>query len=229
MASAGGHSGPDRAHGGTLAPDQAILKLKIDRSIGNQIQCLRRGKSRPTLFRMSIATRTGDDGTTGLMYNRRTLKHSLRVDAYGAVDELNAALGLARCAIGTPHVKQMLLALQNDLVVIMGELATLPEDLPRYERDGFHRVTPALKEKLDRGIAEIEAERLVFRGWSTPGDGEGSARLEVARTVCRRAERRTCQLLEEEPPGNREILVYLNRSADLLWLLAQWVRHHLET
>src|SRR5271166_6496892 len=107
---------------------------------------------------MSIATKTGDGGTTGLMYNRRVPKTHPRVEAYGAVDELNAALGLARAtSVGTPAATH-LLAAQNDLVSVMGELATAPEDRERYIRDGYTVVTPAMTARLEQLVREIEAE-----------------------------------------------------------------------
>ena len=100
----------------------------------------------------SIVTRTGDAGHTGLMYNRRVPKHHPRVEAYGCVDELNAAIGLARASTAHRQVGERLLAIQKDLVVLMGELATAPEDLDRYVKDGFTLVTPTLTAKLDDGV-----------------------------------------------------------------------------
>src|SRR5215470_16688964 len=94
---------------------------------------------------MSIVTKTGDDGTTGLMYNRRVPKSHPQVEAYGAVDELNAALGSARATAGQPFVRDNLLLIQKELVILMGELATLTEDLPRYARDGFSVVSPEMQ------------------------------------------------------------------------------------
>ncbi|MBI3880515.1 MAG: cob(I)yrinic acid a,c-diamide adenosyltransferase [Verrucomicrobia bacterium] len=171
---------------------------------------------------MSIATKTGDQGTTGLMFNRRVSKCHPRVEAYGCVDELNAALGLARAAAGHAFVAENLLAIQRDLVVLMGELATAVGDLPRYVKDGFHLVTPELTAKLDRLVAEIEAQKISFKGWATPGATPAAAALDVARTVCRRAERRVCALQEAGQLSNDEIIVHLNRLADLLWLFARW-------
>ena len=86
---------------------------------------------------MSIVTKTGDKGTTGLMYNRRISKCHPRVEAYGAVDELDAAIGLARATATHNFLRENLLPIQKDLVILMGELATLGEDLPRYLKDGF--------------------------------------------------------------------------------------------
>src|SRR5207249_3337510 len=93
------------------------------------------------LVRMSIITKTGDAGTTGLMYNRRVSKCHPRVEAYGAVDELNAALGMARAKAADEFTHESLLAIQKDLVILMGELATMPEDLERYRKDGYEVVT----------------------------------------------------------------------------------------
>jgi len=171
---------------------------------------------------MSIVTRTGDGGTTGLMYNRRVPKHHPRVEAYGAVDELNAALGLARAMATQTFVADNLLAIQKDLVVLMGELCVHPQDLPRYFRDGFAPVTPAMTSKLDALVREIEAQNVRFEGWATPGANPGSAALDVARTVCRRAERAVCALGGTGETVNPETLFFLNRLSDLLWLFARW-------
>ena len=172
---------------------------------------------------MSIATRTGDNGTTGLMYNRRVPKNHPRVESYGAVDELNTALGMARATAEHDFVRGHLIAVQHDLVILMGELATLPEDLPRYVKGGFTLVTPALTTKLDALVREIEAQNVSFKGWATPGATLNAAALDVARTTCRRAERRCAVLHELKQLDNAEILVYLNRLSDALWLLARWV------
>ncbi|MHB8523605.1 MAG: cob(I)yrinic acid a,c-diamide adenosyltransferase [Limisphaerales bacterium] len=171
---------------------------------------------------MSIATKTGDSGTTGLMYNRRVLKSHPRVEAYGSVDELNAAIGLARAAAQQDFVRDSLLLVQKDLVLLMGELATAVEDLPRYVKDGFSVVTPELTAKLDRLVQQIEAKQITFDGWAMPGATAVSAALDVARTTCRRAERRACGLTETNELRNPELIVYLNRLSDLLWLLARW-------
>ncbi len=172
---------------------------------------------------MSIATKTGDRGTTGLMYNRRVSKCHPRVEAYGTVDELNAALGWARASAQHEFVSGGLLAIQRDLVTLMGELATGTEDLPRYAKDGFTLVSAELTVKLDKLVLEIEAQSITFKGWATPGATTNSAALDVARTVCRRAERRVCALHEAGQLLNAEIIIYLNRLADLLWLFARWV------
>jgi cob(I)alamin adenosyltransferase len=170
---------------------------------------------------VSIVTKTGDQGTTALMYKRRVSKADPRVEAYGAVDELNAALGLVRAAAQHDFMQQHLLAIQEDLVVLMGELATAVEDLPRYLKDGHSLVTADMTCKLDRLSQEIESAGVSFKGWSTPGANPAAAALDFARTVCRRAERRICALHEAHQLQNAEIIVYLNRLSDLLWLLAR--------
>ncbi len=172
---------------------------------------------------MSIATKTGDLGTTGLMYNRRVSKCHPRVEAYGCVDELNASLGLARATAEHEFVRDNLLLIQQDLVVLMGELATAVRDLPRYPTDGFKLVTRDMTAKLDQLIGKIEAEQITFKGWATPGANLHAASLDLARTTCRRAERRVCALHETNELQNPEVIVYLNRLADLLWLFARWV------
>lgn len=170
---------------------------------------------------MSIATRTGDGGTTGLMYNRRVAKHHPRVEAYGCVDELNAALGLARANAPVEGLGAPLLEIQHDLITLMGELATAVEDLPRYVQDGFTLVTPALTRRLDRLVAEFEARGVAPRGWAIPGDTPLAAALDFARTVCRRAERQVCALQGTGQLRNDELIIYLNRLADVLWLMAR--------
>jgi len=175
---------------------------------------------------MSIVTKTGDQGTTALMYGRRVSKCHPRVEAYGCVDELNTALGSARATARHDSLGKHLLAIQHDLVLLMGELATAVEDLPRYVNDGYTLVTPQLTHKLDAMVKEIEAQSISFKGWATPGDCLNSAALDQARTVCRRAERRVCALQEADQLQNAEIIIYLNRLADLLWLMARFVETH---
>jgi cob(I)alamin adenosyltransferase len=172
---------------------------------------------------MSIVTKKGDQGKTSLMYNRAVSKCHPRVEAYGTVDELNAAIGLARAAAEHPFIRDTLLQIQTVLVGAMGELATALEDIPRYEKDGYPMIRGEATSKLELLVREIEAQNISFKGWATPGDCASSAALDFARTVCRRSERMVCGLQESEQLHNPEILVYLNRLSDLLWLMARWV------
>jgi cob(I)alamin adenosyltransferase len=157
------------------------------------------------------------------MYGRRVPKNHPRVEAYGAVDELNAALGLARATVRADFLRDNLLAVQKDLVVLMGELAVLPGDLPRYVKEGYSVVAPEGTAKLDTLVREIEGQGVSFKDWATPGANLSSAALDMARTVCRRAERRAWMLKDTGEPLNPEIVIYLNRLSDLLWLFARWV------
>src|SRR6186713_1343953 len=109
---------------------------------------------------MSIVTKTGDKGTTALMYNRRVSKCHPRVEAYGCVDELNAALGLARASAAHDFMRDSVFTIQKDLVILMGELATGVDDLPRYVKDGFTLVTTEMTVKLDGWVKEIEAQKV---------------------------------------------------------------------
>ena len=172
---------------------------------------------------MSIATKTGDLGQTGLMYNRRVSKCHPRVEAYGAVDELNTALGMARATAEHPFIRDGLLKIQPDLVILMGELATQMEDLPRYTQQGHQTMSVALIAKLDELVRSIESQKISFKGWATPGENLNSATLDSARTICRRAERRVCALHEANQLHSPEAIVYLNRLSDVLWLMARWV------
>jgi cob(I)alamin adenosyltransferase len=169
---------------------------------------------------MSIATRTGDQGKTGLMYGRRVDKFDLRVETYGTVDELNAALGLARAQAELPLVKTELLLIQKQLVALMGELAVAPEDAQRYAKDNYVKLTEEMLRHLDELVAKVEAEKISF-DWATPGASVASASLDVARTICRRAERLVAKLAAAH---EIDLLVirYLNRLSDLLWLFARY-------
>ena len=170
---------------------------------------------------MSIVTRTGDKGMTSLMYGRRVDKFDLRVEAYGTVDELNAALGLARAHSDLVFIQNALLLIQKQLVVLMGELAVAHEDRKRYANDKYPKMTPEKLHYLDELVARIESEKITFDGWATPGASVASAALDVARTICRRAERLVTRLASVNQGDLLEIK-YLNRLSDLLWLLARY-------
>ncbi len=157
------------------------------------------------------------------MYNRRVPKSDPRIEAGGSIDELNVALGLARASATDAFVTDNLLLVQKDLITVMGDLATLPEDRERYLKDGFVVVTADLTRKLDVLAAELESRQISFKGWATPGATLGAATLDWARVTCRRAERCVTALIPEDKLNNPEIVIYLNRLSDVLWLLARWV------
>lgn len=173
---------------------------------------------------MSIVTKTGDDGTTALMYGRRVSKNHPRVEAYGAVDELNAALGMVRATVNEPFISAPVLSIQKELVTLMGELAVATEDRERYIKGGYGLVTAAMVDNLTALVDDLEKNhKITYKHWATPGSTLGSAALDVARTTCRRAERNVAALLEKDTPVNPEIIRYLNRLSDLCWLYARWV------
>lgn len=154
------------------------------------------------------------------MFNRRVEKCCARVEAYGCVDELNAALGVARSHAAGARLAEWLLAAQQELVLVMGELAVAPEDMARYTAGGYKLPDDSILDRLDGVVREIEAASVRFEGWATPGGTPLAAHLDVARTVCRRAERRVVALHREAPV--RPLLIrYLNRLADTLWLMAR--------
>ncbi|SRR5579862_67462 len=172
---------------------------------------------------MSIATKTGDDGTTGLLFGRRVRKTHARIEACGAVDELNASLGLARAAVGDPFITAPIFAIQNELVLLMGELALEDADRERYAKS--HPLVGAeMADRLTALIDDLEKNhKLDFKHWATPGANPGSAALDMARTVCRRAERDVIRLADETKTLNPELLRYLNRLSDLCWLQARFL------
>lgn len=172
---------------------------------------------------MSIVTKTGDQGQTSLMYGRRVQKADPRVEAYGCIDELTAALGLARALAQDQFIRDQILAAQKDLIVVMGELATVPEDQQRYQEDGFQLTSASMVERVTTTIVELEKDPSLYpRGWVIPGGNSVSAALDLARTTCRRAERQVAALFASEN-FNPEILRYLNRLSDFCWILARLV------
>jgi cob(I)alamin adenosyltransferase len=176
---------------------------------------------------MSIVTKTGDKGETSLMYGHRVSKGDARVDAYGCVDELSAALGLARSIATDKFVSGEILAAQKDLIVVMGELATAPTDRERYVKDGFHVTTSAMVDRITAVIEGLEKDKSLYpKDWVIPGETRVSAGLDFARTTCRRAERHIAAFGRSEKHFNPEILRYLNRLSDLCWVLARHAEKH---
>lgn len=171
----------------------------------------------------SIATRTGDNGTTGLVFGQRVSKAHPRVEAVGRCDEWNAALGLAKAfAAADPALVADLEAIQLDLVPLMGELASDDADQDRYLADArFAHLEPTALARVDAGIAALEARNLRFDGWATPGKTPLAAALDLARVAARRAERQLTAMRESGQPVRPLLLQYMNRASDLLWLLAR--------
>ena len=166
---------------------------------------------------MKIYTRTGDDGTTGLLGSGRVPKSDPRVEAYGSIDELNAALGMVRALDHQHWLEPDLGAVQIQLFQLGAELATTDRaTLERMPRVRAEDVTA-----LERWIDRCEAELPELKRFIVPGGSELGASLHQARTICRRAERRLVALAALRPPEG-EAERYLNRLADLLFVLARW-------
>ncbi len=173
---------------------------------------------------MSIVTKTGDKGETSLMYGHRVSKGDARVDAYGCIDELTAALGLARSITTDKFISDQILAAQKELIVVMGELATVASDRKRYTKDGFQITTSAMVDRITAVINDLEKDQSLYpKDWVIPGETRVSAALDFARTTCRRAERHIAAFSASDAEFNIEILRYLNRLSDLCWVLARYV------
>jgi cob(I)alamin adenosyltransferase len=158
---------------------------------------------------VSIVTKTGDNGETSLMYGRRMSKADPRVDAYGCADQILAA--------------------QQDLIILMGELATAPSDHERYTRDGFRLTTTEMVDRITSVVFDLEKDKSLYpKDWVVPGGMPVSAALDFARTVCRRAERQIATFGGAQKDLNPEILRYLNRLSDLCWVLARYAEKHVQ-
>jgi cob(I)alamin adenosyltransferase len=163
---------------------------------------------------MSIATKRGDGGQTGLAGGIRVSKSSLRVEAYGTVDELNSLLGLARSHCENEDLRDRTKLIQRQLFQIGSGLATPPESRKP-------QVPVEMAEGLTSQVHEIEATEGLLSDWSLPGEHPTGAAFDLARTVCRRAERCVVRLIESGEAVEPNILAYLNRLSDLLWLFAR--------
>lgn len=166
---------------------------------------------------MSIATKKGDGGTTALIGGTRVSKSDLRVEAYGTIDELGAALGFARSICGDGEVDEITRTIQRELFAVCAVVATEPEKA----KGEASPVTQAMIDALDAHVKRIEAMEGIFADWALPGDHTAAAAFDVARTVCRRAERHVVRLGEAGALAEPIVLVYLNRLSDLLWLLGR--------
>lgn len=170
---------------------------------------------------MSISTKRGDDGTTALLFNKRVPKTHPRVMTYGRIDELSSALGLCRAHAEGTATKTLLLSIQEQLVHFMGELAADDDDQARFfEKYGEQSITQGMIDKFSDLIVEKE-KHIHFDGWVYPGDTVAEVFFDSARTTCRRAERGVVALKESGAVVRPELIQYLNRLADLLWLFGR--------
>jgi cob(I)alamin adenosyltransferase len=169
---------------------------------------------------MKIYTRTGDDGTTGLLYGGRVAKDSTVIEANGAVDEAQASLGSVRAEVERgSELDQLLVGLERDLYVLMAEIAT--EESNRHKlKPGVSRVTADMIVALEARIDELSTRFPAIKDFVIPGHDRVAAALDVARTTTRRAERATVRAGAPD-----EVVQYLNRLSDLLWTMARWQEH----
>jgi cob(I)alamin adenosyltransferase len=168
-----------------------------------------------------IYTRGGDDGTTGLLYGGRVDKSDLRTEAYGTTDEAVAALGMARVFIADSLLADLVLRLQRDLFVVGAERATATENSHKL-RPGTTKVTAEMVDGLEEVIDDYVSRIRMPEEFIVPGESRGSSFLDFARTVIRRAERQTVAMDRAGLLGDREAVRYLNRLADLVFVLARY-------
>jgi cob(I)alamin adenosyltransferase len=164
----------------------------------------------------SIATMRGDGGETALVGGVRVSKSSTRVEAYGNVDELSAQLGFARSICEDAALADLVHGIQRDLFVVGAVLATAPSS-PRKPEP----LATALVDRLTAEVHRLEAVDGMLSDWALPGGHRGAAAFDVARTVCRRAERATVRVIETGEAVQPEVVAYLNRLSDLLWLMGR--------
>ncbi len=170
---------------------------------------------------MRIYTRGGDDGTTGLLYGGRVDKSDLRTEAYGTTDEAVAALGTARVFIADSLLADLVLRLQRELFVVGSELATAAENAHKLQA-GRTKVTAAMVDGLERLIDEYVSRIRMPEEFIVPGESRGSSFLDYARTVVRRAERHAVAMDRAGMLADQEAVRYLNRLADLVFVLARY-------
>ena len=169
---------------------------------------------------MKIYTKTGDKGDTSLLGGKRVAKSSLRIEAYGTVDELNSHLGFARALVLPKEIDEELLRLQSELFVLGADLATpLSETISHITRIDETKIT-----RLETVIDRLDEQMPPLKNFILPSGIQAAAQLHIARTVCRRAERAVDALGRKEPLGASP-LMYLNRLADLLFVLARYANH----
>ena len=166
-----------------------------------------------------VTTGTGDTGYTGLLGDERVPKYDPRPDTFGTVDEATSALGLARAMANDANVKEIIYQVQQELYLLMGELATTPEN---YEKMGL-RVSTEHVQRLEQVEERLKHEVEIPNKFIIPGDTPVGAALDLARTIIRRAERMAVKLLHDGVIQNGEVVRYLNRLSDLIFILARYV------
>lgn len=170
---------------------------------------------------MSIATRTGDKGTTGLLHGQRVPKDHPQIEAVGAFDELNVEVGAARMLASDPAARELLQGIQASLVALMGEIACAEGDAALHAESAFARLRDEDLRRLDDFLAALESRGVRLDGWATPGANPAALAFDRARVAARRAERRLAALPAHGRTVRPLLLQWTNRLSDLLWLLAR--------
>lgn len=165
---------------------------------------------------MSIATKRGDKGDTALIGGERVSKADLRVEAYGTIDELGSTLGFARSICADAEVNDLVKEIQRELFNVSASVAS-----PLGSRKEPPDITTAMLQRLTDEVHRIENMEGILSDWALPGDHAAAAAFDVARTVCRRAERCVVRLQEAGEDVNADVVIYLNRLSDLIWLLGR--------
>jgi cob(I)alamin adenosyltransferase len=164
----------------------------------------------------SISTRRGDGGETSAPGGGRVSKGELRVETSGSIDELNSAIGLARALCDDAGVRERIKAVQRELLPLGSAVSTKPGG-----RREVPEITDVMVARLDALVAEFEAEPGLIRDWTLPGELRQAAAFDLARTICRRAERNAVRLVASGEAIQKNVLAYLNRLSDVLWLAAR--------
>jgi cob(I)alamin adenosyltransferase len=170
---------------------------------------------------VSIATRRGDDATTGLLHGQRVPKDHPQIEAVGAFDELNVEIGAARMLAPDASARDLLGAVQAALVALMGEIACAEADAAGHEVSRFARLGDADLGRLDEALASLESRGLRLDGWATPGANPRALAFDRARVAARRAERRLAALRSAGRNLRPLVHQWTNRLSDVLWLLAR--------
>jgi cob(I)alamin adenosyltransferase len=167
---------------------------------------------------MSIATKTGDAGKTALIGGERVSKADLRVESYGTIDELGAQLGFARSICGDEEIGELTKSIQKELFMVAGSVAN-----PNFQDAPKPYMSAEMIDRLTAEVTRIEKLEGVLSDWSLPGDVSPAAAFDIARTVCRRAERCVVRLQENGETVDSLVITYLNRLSDLLWLVGRFL------
>ena len=172
--------------------------------------------SKPVRRQASVSTRQGDGGVTRLGGGGSISKADARVEAYGAIDELNTVIGLARSRCEDPEIRAEVRAIQRELFIVGSAVSTRPE-----ANKPIPEITKAMVARLDALVEGFEAEPGILRDWSIPGEFAESAAFDVARAICRRTERANVRYVTSGGIVQPTVLEYLNRLSDVLWLCAR--------